>query len=192
MNSGWKKNPWARLPAEFEKWNKGHYQTAQRRAENTAIIEDRYDSIRCLLRHKNLANRTSTTPFSFISCHTRLAPIPSYSSPATYTYSSSNMPIRTLFPQQRKLHDIMGIVKTRSSDSTVDVNEDTAKKSLSIPIPFLRSSSPPTNKQQQSWRKKDVSSPFLSARLNASSQQEDMWMIRRCDAFDEDDSDDEY
>jgi hypothetical protein len=85
----------------------------------------------------------------------------------------------------------MAIVKTRSTDSTIDTREVFSTKSDLTPPPRMVSRTPPsTPTAQQIWRKQATPSVFRSSPRTVESPQEDMWMLRRCDAFDEDDDDD--
>jgi hypothetical protein len=100
------------------------------------------------------------------------------------------MPVSAFFPHQPKFN-IMAIVKSRSTDSTIDTREMfSTKESDLAPQPRMVSRSPPpTPPAQQNWRREASPSVFRSSPRTVESPQEDMWMIRRCDAFDEDDDD---
>jgi hypothetical protein len=122
------------------------------------------------------------------------------------------MPLPYLTMQQPKLYYMDGIAHTMSTDSTVDVSPNKSQNSridivgqqpteqqrqsqsslqVSLSNPFRKTSPTPP---EGSWRTKDygLGCVFRDDRLlSRVEQQEDLWTIRRCDAFDED-SDSEY
>jgi hypothetical protein len=98
------------------------------------------------------------------------------------------MPDYTFFPKQAKF-DIMAIVKSPSTDSTISTAREifpTKSVLRRTPPPPPSASTPPT---QHVWRTQAITSASPSSPCTVVSPQEDMWMIQRCDAFDEDDDD---
>jgi hypothetical protein len=93
------------------------------------------------------------------------------------------MPVNPLFPQRPKFH-IVVLVQTRNTDSTLDNQEVFIKESDFAPL--SRSASPSST----SVKEQDFPSTFRASQCAVESpHEEDMWMIRRCNAFEEDDED---
>jgi hypothetical protein len=94
-----------------------------------------------------------------------------------------NMPVHTLFHQRPKF-DIVVLVQTRNTDSTLDTQELFTKEFDFAPLPRSASPSTPAKEQQ------DFPSAFRASQYAVESPlEEDMWMIRRCNAFEEDGED---
>jgi hypothetical protein len=100
-----------------------------------------------------------------------------------------NMPVSAFFPQQHKF-DIMAIVRSQTTDSTIDTREVFSTESDLTPPPRMVSHTPPsTPPARQIWRKKATPSVFRSSPCKVEGSREDVWMLRSCDAFDDDDDD---
>lgn len=117
------------------------------------------------------------------------------------------MPLPYYTMQQPKLYCMDGIAHSMSTDSTVDVSpskesnprisvvgqqpidrqrQSQSALNVSLTNPFRKTSPTPP---EGSWRTKDYSLAcvFRDERLlSRDEEQEDLWTIRRCDAFDED------
>jgi hypothetical protein len=99
---------------------------------------------------------------------------------------------RQLLVQQPKL--FMEIVQTRSTDSTVDVRN--SKMNHQTETVSGASTSPRTfvnRTKEHTWRAQVPTSTgvFRSSSSTSNSGLQDMWMIQRSNAFDEDDDGDE-
>lgn len=110
------------------------------------------------------------------------------------------MPILNFTPPnagQQQL--IIDITRNRSTDSTVDATGGASTNKAATVVAVVRPStnrsppSSPSHAQLVSWRAKELSSIVGAPRSLAPSQeQESMWTLHRCDAFDEDDDDEDY
>jgi len=108
----------------------------------------------------------------------------------------TTMPVFSPNPlKQQQLLQAHDLGKTRSSESTVDTSTGQKKSTLpsasSAVTPSSSPSRPPSSRKPEApWRTKDFSSIFRDADSSqCRPNQEDMWTIQRCDAFDEDDDD---
>ena len=74
--------------------------------------------------------------------------------------------------------------RVRSTESTEDARA-VGKDQQQPPAPAV---SPQSTQGGNPWRTKELSSVYREPRkLSSSQDQEDMWTLKRCDAFDEDD-----
>jgi len=113
-------------------------------------------------------------------------------------YSLTIMPLLNFHLKnvQPKLQQVVDITRNRSSDSTVDATGSAAKQSDIHTVVTRSEMTPPASPSHPtptpltSWRTKDDMSSIVRSpprNLATSQEQEDMWTLRRCDAFDEDD-----
>ena len=77
------------------------------------------------------------------------------------------------------------VVRVRSTDSTEAVAPDTTKPEQKSPV-FKRVVTP--DRLHQSWRTKDQASIFRGTSMSPSSDVPGLFEIKRCLAFDEDDT----
>jgi hypothetical protein len=102
------------------------------------------------------------------------------------TQPNPTMPTTNFFFQPHVLLPSIG--KSESTDSTIDVKQS---KATSVLRSHTRSPSPPRAVSTQSdiWR--TSATPVCRTVSNSSREEQgfDLWAIRRCDAFDEDEDD---
>lgn len=134
--------------------------------------------------------------FSEPSCTPQSTDIQSCPSTKTEALTTTNcqllfeanptMPITNFFFQPHVLLPSIG--KSESTDSTIDVKQS---KATSVLRSHTRSPSPPRAVSTQSdiWR--TSATPVCRTVSNSSREEQgfDLWAIRRCDAFDEDEDD---
>ena len=99
------------------------------------------------------------------------------------------MPILNFNPKAAQ-QQLIDITRNRSTESTEDATGAAAKQ-LKTTTANLTPPTSPSHPQLGSWRTKEMSSIVRSPPRNiaASQELEDMWTLKRCDAFDEDDDD---